>query len=108
MFSFQVDEIPRIKIFRFESPLIYFNADFFRDSLLQEIRYSSKTEEKCPLDEMVSTPSITDVIVDCSSINQIDYSGAKIFLQTIKELNDQKYKIYLTNLRCKFLRDETE
>ena len=45
--------------------------------------------------------NLTHVIIDCSSINQLDYTGGKIFLQAIKELNDCQYKVYLCNLRCK-------
>ncbi|CAF4803768.1 unnamed protein product, partial [Rotaria socialis] len=43
--------------------------------------------------------SITHIIIDCSSINQIDYSGGKIFLQALKELNDRQYKVYLCQLK---------
>ncbi|CAF3804194.1 unnamed protein product [Rotaria sordida] len=95
-------ELPNIKILRFESPIMYFNGEYFNNSILKLLRDESKTNEK-KLDS-VNEKFIDDdqngthVIVDCSAISQIDYSGGKIFIQTIKELNDHKYKVYLCNL----------
>ncbi|CAF3927488.1 unnamed protein product [Rotaria sordida] len=92
-------ELPNIKILRFESPIMYFNGEYFNDSILKLLRDESKTNEK-KLDS-VNEKFIDDdqngthVIVDCSAISQIDYSGGKIFIQTIKELNDHKYKSLL-------------
>ncbi|CAF4122709.1 unnamed protein product [Rotaria socialis] len=100
-----VFEIPHIKIFRFESPIIYFNADFFRESLLDSIGIDLKTGQQRKNnpqeanDMCRSFRSITHIIIDCSSINQIDYSGGKIFLQALKELNDCQYKVYLCQLK---------
>ncbi|CAF0736195.1 unnamed protein product [Adineta ricciae] len=97
-----VHEIPYIKIFRFESPIIYFNADYFRESLLDAVGIDLKTGQHRTVHPKQFNPvcSIaTCIIIDCSSISQLDYSGGKIFLQTLKELNDCKYKIYLCNLR---------
>jgi len=45
--------------------------------------------------------SLTHIIIDCSSMSQIDYSGGKMLIQTIKELTDRDYNVYLCNLRCK-------
>ncbi|CAF2434512.1 unnamed protein product [Rotaria sp. Silwood2] len=100
-----VHEIPYIKIFRFESPIIYFNADYFRESLLDTVGIDLKTGQRRNIqsnqshDYDVNIRSLTHVIIDCSSISQLDYSGGKIFLQTIKELNDCQYKVYLCHLR---------
>ncbi|UJR26995.1 hypothetical protein I4U23_008302 [Adineta vaga] len=97
-----VHEFSHIKIFRFESPIIYFNADYFRESLLDAVGIDLKTGQKrniYPKQSNEFYPNSTRVIIDCSSISQLDYSGGKIFLQTLKELNDCQYKIYLCNLR---------
>jgi MFS superfamily sulfate permease-like transporter len=104
---FKVHEIPQIKIFRFESPIIYFNADYFRESLLDSVSSDSKTGEKGSIhpkpsnEQYLNVRNLIHIIIDCSSINQLDYSGGKIFLQTIKELNDCQYRVYLSNLTCK-------
>ncbi|CAF2212471.1 unnamed protein product [Rotaria magnacalcarata] len=98
-------EIPHVKIFRFESAIIYFNADFFRESLLDSIGIDLKTGQQRKNnpqesnDMCISFRSITHIIIDCSSINQIDYSGGKIFIQALKELNGCQYKVYLCQLR---------
>ncbi|CAF0816407.1 unnamed protein product [Rotaria sordida] len=100
-----VHEIPHIKIFRFESPIIYFNAEYFRESLLDAVGIDSNTGQKRNIHSKQSHGhyfnlyKLTHIIIDCSSINQLDYSGGKIFLQAIKELNDCKYKVYLCHLR---------
>ncbi|CAF1514119.1 unnamed protein product [Adineta steineri] len=97
-----VYEIPHIKIFRFESPIIYFNADYFRESLLTSVGLDLQTGQQRNIYPKKSNENLhilTHIIIDCASINQLDYSGGKIFLQTIKELNDCQYKIYLCNLR---------
>jgi MFS superfamily sulfate permease-like transporter len=104
---FKVHEIPQIKIFRFESPIIYFNADYFRESLLDSVSGDLKSGQqesihgKTSNEVYLNLRHLKHIIIDCSSINQLDYSGGKIFLQTIKELNDCQYRVYLCNLRCK-------
>ena len=115
MFRFlKVHEIPQIKIFRFESPIIYFNADYFRESLLDAVGIDLKSGQKRTIQPKEFSEShfnlrnLTHVIIDCSSINQVDYSGGKIFLQAIKELNDCQFKVYLCNLRCKISNRERE
>ncbi len=106
MSYFKVHEIPQIKIFRFESPIIYFNADYFRESLLDAVGVDLKTGQKRAFHPTKSNEhdltlhNLTHVIIDCASINQLDYSGGKIFLQALKELNDCQFKVYLCNLRC--------
>jgi len=108
MFCFsKVHEIPQIKIFRFESPIIYFNADYFRESLLDAVGIDLKSGQQRAIhpkqinENHFNLRNLTHIIIDCSSINQLDYSGGKIFLQAIKELNDCQLKVYLCNLRCK-------
>lgn len=96
-----------MKIFRFESPIIYFNADYFRECLLNAVDIDLKTGQKrihgrkYSKGHVAELPHLAHLIIDCSSINQMDYSGGKIFLQAIKELNDCQYQVYLCNLRCK-------
>lgn len=92
---FQVNEIPQMKIFRFESSITYFNADYFRHRLLHTVGFDLKNAPKRTIHHL------THVIIDCSSINQFDYTGGKIFLQTIKELNDCQIDVHLCNLTCK-------
>jgi MFS superfamily sulfate permease-like transporter len=95
-----------VKIFRFESSVIYFNAEYFRESLLDVVGIDLKTGQKRSSLLKYSKGTdlqfshLTHVIIDCASINQLDYSGGKIFLQTLKELNDCQYKVYLCNLIC--------
>ena len=106
-YFFKVHEISQIKIFRFEAPIVYFNADYFRENLLNAVGIDSKTGRKRDIHPKGSNEahsnirSLTHAVIDCSSINQIDYSGGKIFLQTIKELNDYQFKVYLCHLRRK-------
>lgn len=108
----KVHEIPQIKIFRFESPIIYFNADYFRESLLDAVGIDLKSGQKRTIhpkefnENHLNLRNLIYIIIDCSSINQLDYSGGKIFLQTIKELNDCQFKVYLCNLRCKKFDEE--
>ena len=95
-----------MRIFRFESSVIYFNAEYFRESLLDAVGIDLKTGQKrieLPKYSAGSDPQfhhLTHVIIDCASINQLDYSGGKIFIQTLKELNDCQYTVYLCNLIC--------
>jgi MFS superfamily sulfate permease-like transporter len=110
----KVHEIPQIKIFRFESPIIYFNADYFRESLLNTVGIDLKSGQRRTVhpeqsnEQYLNLRNLTHVIIDCSSINQLDYSGGKIFLQAIKELNECQYRVYLCNLRCKELMRKKE
>lgn len=96
-----MNEIPQIKIFRFESPITYFNADYFRERLLHTVGFDFKTNQKRTVHPQQSLHHLNHVIIDCSSINQFDYTGGKIFVQTIKELNDCQIDVHLCNLTCK-------
>ncbi|CAF0790271.1 unnamed protein product [Didymodactylos carnosus] len=94
-----VHEISNIKIFRFESSISYFNADYFRSSLLDTIGVDltkNRQHEHKNIDTLIANSyRLTYVIIDCSSINHIDYTGAKIFIQTLKDLNDVELKVHL-------------
>ncbi|CAF0756722.1 unnamed protein product [Didymodactylos carnosus] len=98
-----VHELSNIKIFRFESCITYFNADYFRSRLLHtagiDLTSNCRNDYKNTDTLINKTYRLTNVIVDCSSMNQIDYTGAKIFIQTIKDLNDAEFKVYLCNMR---------
>ncbi|CAF1544576.1 unnamed protein product [Rotaria sp. Silwood1] len=95
-------EFTNIKMLRFEAPVMYFNGEYFNDSILKALEDKSKTNKE-KIDSSSERFIQYDqnemhVIIDCSAISQIDYSGGKIFIQTIKELNDRKYQVYLCNL----------
>ena len=98
-----MNEISQIKIFRFESSISYFNAEYFRHRLLHTMGIDVKNDLKLTIHprQSLNIRHLTDIIIDCSSINQFDYTGGKIFLQTIKELNDCQFQVYLCNLTCK-------
>lgn len=102
-----MNEIPQIKIFRFESSITYFNAEYFRHRLLHTVGIDLKNNLQRIIHprQSLNLRYLTDIIIDCSSINQFDYSGGKIFLQTIQELNDCQYQVYLCNLACKSSRE---
>ena len=99
-----------MKIFRFESSIVYFNADYFRESLLNAVDIDLKTGQrrtnprKSSAGPFSEASRLAHIIIDCSSVSQMDYSGGKIFLQAIKELNDCQYQVYLCNLRCSSFR----
>ena len=84
---------------------MYFNCEYFHDSIFKMLRDTSKNNKEhkdSASDSFIDyNQRIIHVIIDCSSISQIDYSGGKCFINTIRELNDHEYNVYLCNLRCK-------
>ena len=103
-----VKEISQMKIIRFESPILYFNAHYFRERILNSIDYKLKKSREYiqnakTVDELQSmNPNgISSLILDCSSVSELDFTGANIFLETIKELNDNDVKVYLCLMPCK-------
>lgn len=83
---------------------MFFNADYFRECLFKSaginIKNSHENENHCSDEAIDGVRSLTHIIIDCSSMSQIDYSSGKMLIQTIKELTDRDYNVYLCNLRC--------
>ncbi len=70
-----------ILIYRFNSALIFFNSNYFRERIFD--RAGRKKQLKT-------------IIVDAKPINYIDLTALNILIDVIKEFNDEKINIYFT------------
>jgi high affinity sulfate transporter 1 len=73
-----------ILIYRYNSALVFFNSDNFRESILE--RASSKSELKA-------------IIVDARPINYIDFTALQSVIEIIKEFNSQNIKVVFAGMK---------
>ena len=84
---------------------MYFNGEHFQETLLRKLTRLSDihgdNEDLASENLIVADGRLKHVIIDCSAISCMDYSGGKSFIATMKELNDQGLTVYLSSVSCK-------
>ncbi|MFD2200560.1 SulP family inorganic anion transporter [Shivajiella indica] len=77
-------EITGIRILRVESSILYFNADFVEDRIL----------------ELCSDPAILTVILDLNSSPHVDVTGAKMLFKISEKLREEKKELKIVGARA--------
>lgn len=80
--------VPGFLLFRFESPLIFFNADYFRQRVLQLVAESAEP--------------VRWVVVDALSIGEIDYTGSLALQELAGQLAEQGIVLALAGRAAEF------
>jgi sulfate permease, SulP family len=80
----QVHQWPEILIFRFDAQLYFANASYFQEKLMQSVEAKG--------------PQLKHVILDASSITDIDFTGMQIIIDIVRDL--QKRNITFTLAGC--------
>ena len=80
----QAETDPAILIFRFDASLYFGNAEYFFESLSEEIQKK--------------IPGLKHVIIDASGIQDIDTTGLQHLELIVQELKDDDIKVYITEV----------
>lgn len=80
----QAQQWPEILIFRFDAQLYFANASYFQEKLMQSVEAKG--------------PQLKHVILDASSISDIDFTGMQIIIDIVRDL--QKRNITFTLAGC--------
>ncbi len=81
--------ISSVMIYRYNSSLVFFNADYFRDRILKKTR--SKSDLKV-------------LILDARPINYIDLTGLHCLIDIIRELNGKGIKFLFSGVKDKYMK----
>ncbi|CAG9532095.1 unnamed protein product [Cercopithifilaria johnstoni] len=88
---------PNIRLYRFESPLLFNNAERFKLSICNAISdWKNKTDS---IDDSLNPDNLKSLnqrylIIDCSGISYIDCMGLNILKEIASELKSQKITIH--------------
>ncbi len=80
-------QTPGILCYRFEANLLFFNADYFKQDVLNKLAQHQQQHK----------PPIKWLIIDASSINIVDATGAHKILELQQQLKKQQIELYITN-----------
>lgn len=82
---YETENHPDTLIFRFDAPLHFANAEYFRKKV----------------NELISNnPDTTCLILDLNGINEMDSTGLDEFLETIKDMVEKKISVKLTEVKA--------
>lgn len=81
----EAKEIPGILIYRFESSLLFYNADYFKSRIDEEI---GKRKD-----------NVKHLIIDASSINKIDITASDTIENLIDEMSKKGINVSITKLQ---------
>ncbi len=85
-------EIPGVRIFRFDGNLHFANKDYFTKRLVKL--------DKTPTEDGTS---IHTIIVDASSINQLDISATRTLISIAKDFENKKVRLVFANWKVSVL-----
>ncbi len=81
---YKTEDEPDVLVFRFDSPLHFANAEYFRAKVNELI------DEK---------PETTCMVLDLNGVNEIDSTGLDELFETIKDLNEKKISVKLAEVK---------
>lgn len=82
---YQTENNPDTLIFRFDAPLHFANAEYFRQKVNELININ---------------PGITCLILDLKGVNEIDTTGLDELIETIKDVEEKKVLVKLTEVKA--------
>ncbi|OZC06777.1 STAS domain protein [Onchocerca flexuosa] len=97
---------PNIRMYRFESPLLFNNVERFKLSVYGAIKdWENKADAVNDLENSgnLKSSNYRYLILDCSGISYIDYMGLNMLTEIVNELENQKIIIHFAACSSKFL-----
>lgn len=98
----QAQEIPNIKIFHYSGCLNFACHDYFKKALYRTINFETSVAE--PDDKRGFPNDFRCLIIDLSSLNYIDASGAKTLRSVIEEVQSSGIDVLLSTTECEYQR----
>ncbi|CAC5369612.1 unnamed protein product [Mytilus coruscus] len=111
-----VIEISSIKIFQYQAPLHFANADNFRKILYSQVADAIKLKKSNEKDEIVKVENkeitekghilgenVRHIILDFQMISNVDFSGINVLTQILKEYKAVDIEIYIVKCSSKIL-----
>ncbi|XP_052065035.1 sulfate transporter-like [Mytilus californianus] len=111
-----VIEISSIKIFQYQAPLYFANADNFRKILYSQVADAIKLKKLNEKDEIVKVENkeinekgnilgenVRHIILDFQMISNVDLSGINVLTQIVKEYKAVDIEIYIVKCSSKIL-----
>jgi len=77
--------VPGVLVYRFDAPLIFTNADFFKDDLTERLR--------------AADPPYEQVVLDFEAVYEIDTTGLDALLQVEELLEDDSIRLDLARVK---------
>ncbi len=77
--------VPGVLIYRFDAPLVFTNADFFKDDLTERLR--------------TADPPYEQVVLDFEAVYEIDTTGLDALLQVQELLDDDSIRLDLARVK---------
>jgi MFS superfamily sulfate permease-like transporter len=77
-----------ILIYRFNSALMFFNSDYFRERILERAK---------------GKPELKTIIIDARPVNYIDYTAIHNLIDLIREFNNQNIKVVFAGIKEKYM-----
>jgi len=78
--------VPGVLVYRFDAPLIFTNADFFKDDLTERLR--------------AAEPPYEQVVLDFEAVYEIDTTGLDALLQVKELLDDDSIRLDLARVKA--------
>ncbi|XP_063398974.1 sulfate transporter-like [Mytilus trossulus] len=121
-----VKEFPSVKVFMFDAPIIFANAEIFKDKLYRHVPKPKIKTEAARLpssdsvgnrtnesdycdnlnvnghvhvknDKICSVAKLKHVVIDCQKVNYVDISGVDVLTEVIKEYKEVEINVYFVN-----------
>ncbi len=85
-------EVPGVRIFRFDGNLHFANKDYFTERVM-----------KLDMKPTEDGTSIHTIVVDASSINQVDISATRNLILLAKEVNSKNIRLVFANWKARII-----
>ncbi|MCC5942886.1 MAG: solute carrier family 26 protein [Balneolaceae bacterium] len=82
---YETEEDPNLVVFRFDAPLHFANAEYFREKVNELV-----TER----------PDTTCMVLDLNGVNEIDSTGLDELLETMKDLSEKNISVKLAEVKA--------
>ncbi|XP_052067336.1 prestin-like [Mytilus californianus] len=121
-----VKEFPSVKVFMFDAPIIFANAEIFKDKLYRQVpkprikteavrlpssdSVGSRTTESDYCDalnvnghvqvknaKICSVAKLQHLVIDCQKVNYVDISGVDVLTEVIREYKEVGINVYFVN-----------
>ena len=82
---YETEENPNVVVFRFDAPLHFANAEYFREKVNELI---------------AERPQTTCMVLDLNGVNEIDSTGLDELLETMKDLSEKNITVKLAEVKA--------
>ena len=82
---YETEQDPNVVVFRFDAPLHFANAEYFREKVNELL---------------IERPDTTCMVLDLNGVNEIDSTGLDELLETMKDLSEKKVSVKLAEVKA--------